>query len=100
MNLIIIELIDGMKRLATRSRWWHKAPHIDNAVQAASRGRPAMEYIGIDVHKKQSHICICTTEGRYVELCIRTERDRFEAVLGGRLGRFEPAEWGLFGSFE
>ena len=43
-----------------------------------------MEYIGIDVYKKQSHICICTAEGRYVELCIRTERERLEAVLGGR----------------
>ena len=43
-----------------------------------------MEYIGIDVHKKQSHLCICTGEGRYVERCIGTERERFAAVVGGR----------------
>lgn len=43
-----------------------------------------MEYIGIDVHKNQSRICIITERGEYVERTIRTARDRFRAVLGNR----------------
>ena len=43
-----------------------------------------MENIGIDVHKKESQLCIITEVGEVVELRIRTERGRFAEVLGKR----------------
>ena len=43
-----------------------------------------MEHIGIDVHKNQSQVCILTTDSELVEKRIRTDRDRFAAVLGSR----------------
>ena len=43
-----------------------------------------MEHIGIDVHKKESQLCILTEEGEVIERRIRTERTRFAAVLGER----------------
>src|SRR5882724_13179367 len=49
-------------------------------------GRPAVEHIGIDVHKKESQLCILTDAGEVIERRIRTERERFAAVLGTRPG--------------
>lgn len=43
-----------------------------------------MDHIGIDVHKRESQICIETTEGEVIEKRIRTERERFAEVLGKR----------------
>ena len=43
-----------------------------------------MEHIGIDVHKKESQLCILTEAGEVIERRIRTERARFGAVLGER----------------
>ena len=43
-----------------------------------------MENIGIDVHKKESQLCIITEAGEVLELRIRTERGRFKEVLGAR----------------
>jgi transposase len=43
-----------------------------------------MDYIGIDVHKKKSQICILGEEGELIEQRIRTEPERFAAVLGDR----------------
>ena len=43
-----------------------------------------MEHIGIDVHKRESQLCILTEAGEVVEQRIRTERGRFSEVLGGR----------------
>ena len=43
-----------------------------------------MEHIGIDVHKNQSQVCILTADSELVEKRIRTDRDRFAAVLGSR----------------
>ena len=43
-----------------------------------------MENIGIDVHKNQSQVCMVTSEGEFLEKRIRTQRGRFEAVLGER----------------
>lgn len=45
-----------------------------------------MEHIGIDVHKKESQLCILTEAGEVIERRIRTERERFAAVLGPRPG--------------
>ncbi len=43
-----------------------------------------MDHIGIDLHKRESQIRIETELGEIIEKRIRTERERFEAVLGGR----------------
>ena len=43
-----------------------------------------MDYIGIDVHKRESQICIETEQGEVIERRIRTDRERFAAVFGGR----------------
>src|SRR5215813_1532408 len=46
--------------------------------------RPAMENIGIDVHKKESQLCIIAENGEVIERRIRTDRARFGEVLGKR----------------
>ena len=43
-----------------------------------------MDHIGIDVHKRDSQICILAEGGELSEQRIRTEPERFTAVLGGR----------------
>ena len=43
-----------------------------------------MEQIGTDVHKVESQICIVTEGGEIVERRIKTQRERFAAVFGGR----------------
>jgi len=43
-----------------------------------------MEYVGIDLHKRQSQICILTEAGELIEQAILTSRERFAAVLGNR----------------
>jgi transposase len=43
-----------------------------------------VEFIGIDVHKRESQVCILAAEGDVVEKRIRTERGRFSELLGGR----------------
>jgi len=43
-----------------------------------------MEYVGIDLHKKESQICLRTEAGAVIERRIRTEPQRFAEVLGGR----------------
>jgi transposase len=45
-----------------------------------------MEYVGIDLHKRQSQICILTEGGELIEQTIATTRERFAAVLGPRRG--------------
>ena len=43
-----------------------------------------MDYVGIDLHKKESQICILSEGGQLSECRIRTEPGRFAEVLGGR----------------
>jgi transposase len=43
-----------------------------------------MDTIGLDLHKRESQLCIGQDDGRILELRIVTSRDRFTAVLGGR----------------
>ena len=42
-----------------------------------------MEHVGIDVHKKQSQICIFTEAGEVVHQPIHIQRERFAAVFAG-----------------
>jgi hypothetical protein len=43
-----------------------------------------MESIGIDVHKRESQICILTQTGEVLERRIATRRDRFAELLAER----------------
>ena len=43
-----------------------------------------MDYIGIDVHKKESQLCILSEGGELVEQRIRTTPERFADILGDR----------------
>jgi transposase len=43
-----------------------------------------MDYIGIDLHKATSQVCIVNEQGEIIERRIRTERDRFTELLAGR----------------
>ena len=43
-----------------------------------------MDHIGIDVHKRESQLCILAEGGELIEQRIRTEPERFTAVLGNR----------------
>jgi transposase len=43
-----------------------------------------MDHIGIDVHKRESQIYILAEDGEIIEQRIRTEPERFDAVLGPR----------------
>src|SRR6266478_4057927 len=69
---------------AGRHRAWWPKPHNGARGRVPQRWRPAMEHLGIDVHKVESQICILTESGEVVERRIRTQRERFAAVLGKR----------------
>ena len=43
-----------------------------------------MDSIGIDLHKRESQLCIITDDGELIERRIVTSRERFTAVLGDR----------------
>ncbi len=43
-----------------------------------------MDHIGMDVHKKESQICLLAEGGELIERRVRTEPPRFAAVLGDR----------------
>jgi transposase len=43
-----------------------------------------MDHIGIDVHKRESQIYVLAEGGEVIEQRIRTEPERFAAMLGGR----------------
>jgi hypothetical protein len=73
-----------MKRLATTSTVVARKPHNSNAVNAAGERRPAMDHVGIDVHKRESRVCILTPDGEVTEVRIATTGERFRAVLGER----------------
>ncbi len=45
-----------------------------------------MDTIGLDLHKRESQLCIGQGDGRIIELRIATTRERFAAVLGNRPG--------------
>jgi transposase len=47
-----------------------------------------MDHIGIDIHKKDSQICILAEGGELIEHRIRTEPERFAAALALDPGKF------------
>src|SRR5206468_2309368 len=62
----------------------YAAPQESARGQRRGEERPAMDHVGIDVHKQESQICILTEAGELIEQRIRTEPQRFAAVLGDR----------------
>ena len=52
------------------------APQEHSAVNAAERERPAMDHIGIDVHKRETQIYILAEGGEVVEPRIRIRTAR------------------------
>jgi transposase len=43
-----------------------------------------MDTIGLDLHKRESQLCVLTADGELIERRIATTRERFTAVLGAR----------------
>jgi transposase len=43
-----------------------------------------MDTIGLDLHKRESQLCISCDDGTVEDRRIATSRERFTAVLGGR----------------
>jgi hypothetical protein len=43
-----------------------------------------MDTIGVDLHKRESQLCIGQADGTIIEQRIVTSRERFTAVLGHR----------------
>ena len=43
-----------------------------------------LDTIGVDLHKRETQVCILTADGELVERRIATTRERFTAVLGSR----------------
>src|SRR5437016_6570593 len=54
------------------------------AAQLSGGGPAAMDKIVIDLHKRESQLCILTAEGEVFERRIQTSRERFTTVLGER----------------
>ncbi len=58
-----------------------------------------MDHIGMDVHKKESKLCILTEAGELIERRVRSEPEPFAAVLGERprarilLETYTDSEW-------
>ncbi len=62
----------------------YSAPQEHTRGQRRREERPAMDHIGMDVHTKESQICILTEAGELIERRVHTEPERFAAVLGDR----------------
>ncbi len=72
-----------MKRLAA-TNVVAQGPHKQTNAVKSRKWRPAVEHIGMDVHQRESQLCIVTEQGEVLEQRIRTERGRLAEVLGGR----------------
>src|SRR5437867_2914435 len=78
-----------MKRLDLHGDVVAGSPHKDSRAHRLATGhttgRPAaMDTIGLDLHKRESQLCIITEDGELIERRIRTGRAAFYAVLGSR----------------
>lgn len=77
--------MDGMKRLASTTRgrtWLHITKH---AVSSPRVEASTMEYVGIDLHKVHTQICVQDADGRVLsEIRIRTLRETFEVAFENR----------------
>ena len=62
----------------------YAAPQEHTRGQSRKRERPAMDHIGIDVHKTESQVCMLADGGELIECGSAPSRERFAAVLGPR----------------
>jgi transposase len=78
-----------MKRLDLHGNVVAGSPHKDSRAHRLATGthreasRP-MDTIGVDLHKRESQLCILTEDGELLERRIITGRGAFAAVLGAR----------------
>src|SRR6185437_4475286 len=83
LELVGIKRLDLHGNVVARS-----APHISTCSSSrdeAQTGRPAaMDTISIDLHKRESQLCIGHDDGTVEERRIATTRERFTAALGER----------------
>jgi hypothetical protein len=95
LGVVDREDLRSLEYLGQESRWNEAAdPQLDvvaysaplraHTLTGATRRGPATGYIGIDLHKKESQICLLTETGEVMERRIRTEPQRFAEMLGGR----------------
>ena len=83
-----------MKRLTPSSTWWHTLPHRENALMGATRRGSAIDYVGIDLHKKESEICSMVADPNFAPMFatrsrkVKTDRRDARALA-------EPACWGV-----
>src|SRR5215207_2989593 len=75
--------IDEMKRLAATRRGGIIAPQPKRGHCAASKWRPAMQHIGLDLGKTSSQLCVLSEEGELIEKRVKTGRETFIQLLGG-----------------
>lgn len=75
-----------MQRLTSTATWWQCcAPQAyTRSMPQLPTGRPAVDSIGIDLHRRESQLCTMTADGEFVEQRIATSRERLAAVLGAR----------------
>jgi len=73
-----------MKWLTPTRRGDIDCPTNVHAVNAARKGGPAIDHSGVDVHKKESQICMLLEGGEAVESRVRTAPERFADVLADR----------------
>jgi transposase len=59
-------------------------PHKFTQSMLQEKWRPAMEYIGLDLGKTSSQVCIQTEDGELLERRIKTERECLSKLLGER----------------
>jgi len=58
-------------------------PHFA-AQDRRKKSRPAIDYVGIDLHKNSSQLCILTEDGELIERRIKTDRESFDKLFGER----------------
>lgn len=76
-----------MKWLATPATWWRcSAPHgVTRPTPQGTAGRKAViDTIGPDLHKRESQLCILTSDAELIHRRIATTRQRLPRCLGGR----------------
>ncbi len=72
-----------MKRLVATSRG-DIMLHTLCGRRRRKESRPAMDYIGIDLHKNSSQVCILTEDGELIERRIKTDRESFDKLFSER----------------
>src|ERR1043166_3509646 len=89
MSAALTAKLAGMRRRDLHGDGVASSPHTirtcSSSRDEAHTGRPAaMDTIGLDLHKRESQLCIIAGDGAITERRIVTSRERFTALLGDR----------------